>query len=66
VQAAEEYRGKWIYYSLGNLIFDQYFRPETQSGLIVRAIFDMADKSIAVESLPVRLKTNGQTEFVQR
>lgn len=66
VQAAEEYRGKWIYYSLGNLIFDQYFRPETQSGLVVRAVFDPETRNIAVTGLPVQLKTNGQTELVAR
>lgn len=64
VQPAEEYRGKWIYYSLGNLIFDQYFRPETQAGLIVQAVFDPVTRNITVTELPVRLKTNGQTEFV--
>lgn len=64
VQAAEQYRGKWIYYSLGNLIFDQYFRPETQAGLVVRATFDPDTGGIAIAELPVRLKSNGQTEFL--
>ena len=66
VQAAEEYRGKWIYYSLGNLIFDQYFQPETRLGLVVRAVFDSTTGNIAVTELPVQLKTNGQTELVAR
>lgn len=66
VQTAEEYRGKWIYYSLGNLIFDQYFQPETQAGLVVRAVFDPATLSVAITELPVRLRTNGQTELVAR
>ncbi len=66
VQVTEEYRGKWIYYSLGNLIFDQYFRPETQAGLIVRAVFDPMMRDITLSELPIRLKTNGQTEFIVR
>lgn len=66
VQAMEEYRGKRIYYSLGNLIFDQYFRPETQSGLVIRAVFDLSTKSIAFAELPILLKTNGQTVFTER
>lgn len=66
IQATEEYQGKWIYYSLGNLIFDQYFRSETQSGLIVRAVFDPSTKAIMLTELPIQLKTNGQTEFVPR
>ncbi|MFA9262259.1 MAG: CapA family protein [Undibacterium sp.] len=66
VQEKEEYQGKWIYYSLGNLIFDQYFRLETQSGLMVRAMFELENRSISPTELPVRLKSNGQTELVSR
>lgn len=36
VQEIEEYKGKLIFYSLGNFIFDQYFSKETQEGLVVR------------------------------
>ncbi len=35
VQNLEIYRGKLIVYSLGNFIFDQYFSPEVQTGLMV-------------------------------
>jgi poly-gamma-glutamate capsule biosynthesis protein CapA/YwtB (metallophosphatase superfamily) len=35
VQEIEEYKGKLIFYSLGNFIFDQYFPKETQEGLVV-------------------------------
>ncbi len=35
VQDAEIYKGKPIFYSLGNLLFDQDFSAETQRGLIV-------------------------------
>ena len=35
VQNIEKYQGKFIFYSLGNFIFDQYFSPETQQGLAV-------------------------------
>lgn len=64
VQEREEYKGKMIYYSLGNLIFDQYFRPETQAGLMVRAEFDLADKKITTKAVPISLSSNGQTEIV--
>lgn len=36
VQEIEEYKGKLIFYSLGNFIFDQYFSKETQEGLGVK------------------------------
>lgn len=35
VQDAEIYRGKPIFYSLGNLVFDQTFSKPTQQGLII-------------------------------
>ena len=35
VQGKEEYKGKQIYYSLGNFIFDQYFNPDATQGLAV-------------------------------
>jgi len=35
VQNVEEYNGKLIFYSLGNFIFDQYFKKEVQQGLAV-------------------------------
>ena len=36
IQDIEEYKGKLIFYSLGNFVFDQYFSEETQIGLGVR------------------------------
>jgi poly-gamma-glutamate synthesis protein (capsule biosynthesis protein) len=33
VQEIERYKGKLVFYSLGNFIFDQYFSKETQEGL---------------------------------
>ncbi len=38
VQALEKYNGKYIFYSLGNFIFDQIL-PETKRGLMVKADF---------------------------
>src|SRR5579872_731652 len=39
VQTVEEYKHGVIFYSLGNLIFDQFQRKETQQGLVVEAVF---------------------------
>jgi poly-gamma-glutamate synthesis protein (capsule biosynthesis protein) len=38
VQEIEEYRGKLIFYSLGNFLFDQFFSRETSQGLVVDAV----------------------------
>lgn len=34
MQRVEEYKGKIIYYSLGNFIFDQYFSEHTMRGMV--------------------------------
>lgn len=61
VQNKEEYKGKLIYYSLGNFIFDQYFSPETQQGLAVQFEMNPQDKKIVAKEIPVSMKSNGQT-----
>lgn len=44
VQKYEEYKGKYIFYSLGNFIFDQSFSEETMTGMIVK--ITIQDKEI--------------------
>jgi poly-gamma-glutamate capsule biosynthesis protein CapA/YwtB (metallophosphatase superfamily) len=39
VQPAEHYRGGVIFYSLGNLVFDQFQRKETQQGMLAEVTF---------------------------
>jgi len=52
VQDIEKYSGKYIFYSLGNLVFDQWFSRETQEGLAVRTT--IKDGEISHELLPYR------------
>lgn len=54
VQEMEMYRGKPIFYSLGNFIFDQYFSEETQTGLAVK--IGIEDKRVSYELIPVDLR----------
>ncbi len=61
IQSKEEYKGKMIYYSLGNFIFDQYFSPQTQQGLTVQIELNSKDKKIIIKEIQVILKPNGQT-----
>jgi poly-gamma-glutamate synthesis protein (capsule biosynthesis protein) len=51
VQDGEEYKGRPIFYSLGNFIFDQTWSKETQQGLILKVNFE--DKKLEVEVLPI-------------
>ena len=40
VEPIEEYKGKIIFYSLGNFVFDQMFSDETQQELAIGAVFE--------------------------
>lgn len=58
VQPREMYRGREIYYSLGNFVFDQFQREETQHGEMVEISFLGAyEESSRV--LPVRITPTG-------
>jgi poly-gamma-glutamate synthesis protein (capsule biosynthesis protein) len=43
IQTTEEYKGKWIFYSLGNFIFDQMFSAETRQGLTLLVTYENTD-----------------------
>lgn len=60
VQQKEEYKGKTIYYSLGNFVFDQYFESEPRKGLLVEANF-APDGTYVLQEIPVFLEKNGKT-----
>jgi len=52
VQPFEIYNGKFIFYSLGNAIFDQYWSSDTQDELAVKISFDGAKTK--AELFPMR------------
>jgi poly-gamma-glutamate synthesis protein (capsule biosynthesis protein) len=52
IQDAEVYNGKPIFYSLGNLLFDQDFSRETQEGLLIGGKF--TDKALEIFALPTQ------------
>jgi len=71
VQEIEKYKGKLIFYSLGNFIFDQYFSQATQEGLIVKLEMKK-DKLIfslfpfkSVLSQPDLMKEKEKREFLK-
>jgi len=58
----EEYKGKKIYYSLGNFAFDQYFSEETMTGLVVKMDIEKDDKgisSIKYRDISIKVDNNG-------
>ena len=52
VQEVEHYKNGWIFYSLGNFIFDQNFSKDTKKGIIVKVI--IRDKKI-ISAEPVEI-----------
>jgi len=63
VQDVEEYKGKKIYYSLGNFIFDQYFSAETMEGLAVKVEINSKNKQLKFQEIPLIMEKNGQTRL---
>ena len=55
VQKSEKYLNGYIFYSLGNFIFDQGFSEETMQGQIIKIIIE--DKKIK-QVIPIEIKIN--------
>lgn len=64
VQEHEQYNGKDIYYSLGNLFFDQYWNEEVRTGLLLKVQFDKRGVK-AIEEIAVHLKRDRRTCPIQ-
>jgi len=62
VQSVEVYKEKAIFYSLGNFVFDQYFSPDTMTGLGVK-VFLQENREMEFSLVPFELRRNGQLEF---
>jgi len=63
VQNIEEYKGKLIFYSLGNFVFDQHFSKETQQGLVLKLCLGKNTK--VFQLFPVQI-TLGQPNWMDR
>jgi len=59
VQEIETYLGKPIYYSLGNLVFDQMWSEETRKGILVKLTYS-GSKLIGQEKIPIKIFDYGQ------
>lgn len=55
VQDIEQYKNKYIFYSLGNFIFDQYFSVNTQQGLALKLILDATENRIELYPVDIKL-----------
>ncbi|MFA6981782.1 MAG: CapA family protein [Patescibacteria group bacterium] len=61
VQQKEVYKGKTIYYSLGNFIMDQYFDENVRNGLLVILTINISTNDQRTEEIPVEMTITGQT-----
>ncbi|MGE5579654.1 MAG: CapA family protein [Bacillota bacterium] len=62
VQPVERYRDRYILYSLGNFVFDQWWSEETCQGLIARLVISAAGVE-RVEFYPVTINRDAQPEI---
>jgi poly-gamma-glutamate synthesis protein (capsule biosynthesis protein) len=63
VQPLEMYKGKPIFYSLGNFVFDQEWSNETKQGLMVKLTINKTGV-LKNDYLPVTIEDYAQPRFV--
>lgn len=61
-QEIEEYKNKFIFYSLGNFVFDQQFSEQVKSGWIAKIIIKNS-KIISQEIIDLKINKNFQPEL---
>lgn len=64
LQRVEEYKGRFIFYSLGNFVFDQKWSRATREGLLAR-IFITRDGVEKIEFLPVFSNNQNQPQLLE-
>lgn len=64
IQRAEKYKGKYIFYSLGNFVFDQMWSLPTRRGLILKAMFGREGVK-NVEFVPVLIEDYAQPRIME-
>jgi len=65
VQTLEEYKGKYIFYSLGNFVFDQPQKQETKEGLAIKIYFSK-DRINKISFLPVVMENLAQPRMANK
>ncbi len=65
VQTMEKYQDGYIFYSLGNFVFDQLWSEQTRRGLAIKAIFDK--KGIKqIQLLPIYINKDFQPLWAEK
>lgn len=74
IQTTEWYNGKFIAYSLGNFVFDQYFSDPTLQGLIVQMsilenneiTIDQKIVEMSRQYQPIEVREPGEADYITR
>jgi poly-gamma-glutamate synthesis protein (capsule biosynthesis protein) len=64
IQQNETYKNKPIFYSLGNLVMDQYFEEDVMEGLILIAKVNSVTLETETSLINTRLDLSGQTQVI--
>jgi len=64
IQTTEKYKGKYIFYSLGNFVFDQMWSRETREGLLIKVYFTKKE-IYKISFLPVFMENLAQPRMVK-
>lgn len=67
IQPIERYKEKYIFYSLGNFVFDQDFSPETKTGLTLKIFITKNTNETEIEKIelhPIIIENYGQPRKV--
>lgn len=64
IESIEKYKGKYIFYSLGNFIFDQMWSQETREGLMAKFLFKN-NKVTLVETKAILIENYSQPRILQ-
>lgn len=65
IQSVEKYKDKYIFYSLGNFVFDQMWSEETREGLMAKLFFNRSGLT-KVEFLPVLIEDFSQPKILEQ
>ena len=65
IQSIEKYEGKYIFYSLGNFIFDQFFSLRTQHGLSVGINYEKNKNNLVFYLAPFEMGSDFKMNILQ-
>lgn len=65
IQKYERYKNGYIFYSLGNFIFDQMWSQETREGIMIRIIFEK-DVIQSIEAMPYIIENFSQPRIINK